>query len=176
VLFHPDIDVAAGKCPRCWDSVQMLASHLFFFAAQYRKCASTALNQTPTFSLLKRNVCQERRIVPIFGAIVGYQRKQVYLTTDAPAWGNSISTVKMNTVAIKAHTIGEICRKNGLTHIDLLTVDIEGAEKSCLRTRTLLNEWAAGSSNLTRIMHSMRLKRSRYNGTVTLSSQRGRMV
>ena len=59
-----------------------------------------------------------------------YQRKQVYLTTDAPAWGNSIGTSKnKNTVAVKAHTIDEICRENELTHIDLLKVDIEGAEK-----------------------------------------------
>src|SRR6266404_1332776 len=83
----------------------------------------------------------------------------VYLTTDAPGWGNSIGTSKKkNTVAVKAHTIDEICRENELTHIDLLKVDIERAEKSCLGTRTFLNEWAAASSNFTRITHSMRLK------------------
>jgi FkbM family methyltransferase len=102
-----------------------------FFAARYRNARIYSIEPDPdNFALLKRNVCQERRIVPICGAIVGYQRKQVYLTTDAPAWGNSIGTSKnKNTVAVKAHTIDEICRENELTHIDLLKVDIEGAEK-----------------------------------------------
>jgi hypothetical protein len=61
---------------------------------------------------------------------VGYQRKQAYLTTDAPAWGNSISTnSNKNTVAVKAYTMDEICQENELARIDLLKVDIEGAEK-----------------------------------------------
>jgi FkbM family methyltransferase len=117
-----------------------------FFAAQYRNARIYSIEPDPdNFALLKRNVCQERRILPICGAIVGYQRKEVYLTTDAPAWGNSIGTNKdKNTVAVKAHTIDEICRENELTHIDLLKVDIEGAEKELFANAHFLERVGCG--------------------------------
>ena len=93
--------------------------------------------------MLKRNVCQERRILPICGALVGSPREQVYLTTDAPAWGNSIATNKIG-VAVNAWTIDQICRENELAHIDLLKVDIEGAEKELFANGQFLKRVSCG--------------------------------
>src|ERR1019366_9032856 len=100
-----------------------------FFAAQYPNARIYSIEPDPNnFVLLERNARQEPRISPICGAIVSHICERVYLTTDAPAWGNSIAQSEMG-VAVKAWTIDEICRENGVTHIDLLKVDIEGAEK-----------------------------------------------
>jgi FkbM family methyltransferase len=117
-----------------------------FLAAQYRNARIYSIEPDPdNFALLKRNVCQERRILPIYGAIVGYRRKQVYLTTDSPAWGNSIGTSNnKNGVAVKAYTIDEICQENELTHIDLLKVDIEGAEKELFANGHFLERVGCG--------------------------------
>jgi FkbM family methyltransferase len=100
-----------------------------FFASRYPNARIYSIEPDPNnFALLERNTRQEPRIFPICGAIVGRARDQVFLTTDAPAWGNSIAAGKIG-VAVKAWTIDEICRKNEIAYIDLLKVDIEGAEK-----------------------------------------------
>jgi len=113
-------------CASLLIAVQILVLPLFSWLPITAMRASTVLNQTR----LKRNVSQEKRISPIWGAIVGFPRKQVYLTTAALAWGNSIGTSNSNKgVAVKAYTIDETCQENELAHIDLLKVDIEGAEK-----------------------------------------------
>jgi FkbM family methyltransferase len=115
-----------------------------FLAAQYRNARIYSIEPDPhNFALLKRNVSQERRILPICGAIVGSERKQVYLTTDAPAWGNSI-TADEGGLAVKAWTIDEICQEHGLAHIDVLKVDIEGAEKELLASGHFLERVGCG--------------------------------
>jgi FkbM family methyltransferase len=115
-----------------------------FLAAQYPIARIFSVEPDPAnFELLKRNVCQEKRIVPICGALVGSPREQVYLTTDAPAWGNSIAIGKTG-VAVNAWTIDEICHENGLTHIDLLKIDIEGAEKELFANGQFLKRVSCG--------------------------------
>src|SRR5262249_33761571 len=115
-----------------------------FLAARYPNARIYSIEPDPgNFALLKRNVSQERRISPIYGALVGSPREQVYLTTDAPAWGNSIATTKIG-VAVNALTIDEICQENGLTYIDLLKVDIEGAEKELFANGQFLKRVSCG--------------------------------
>jgi FkbM family methyltransferase len=100
-----------------------------FFAARYPNARIYSIEPDPNnFVLLERNTRQEPRISPICGAIVSQVCERVYLTTDAPAWGNSITQGKTG-IGVKAWTIDEICRENGFAHIDLLKVDIEGAER-----------------------------------------------
>jgi FkbM family methyltransferase len=115
-----------------------------YLAAQYPNARIYSIEPDPgNFALLKRNVRQERRILPICGALVGLPREQVYLTTDAPAWGNSIATSKTG-IAVNAWTIDEICQENGLNHIDLLKVDIEGAEKELFANGQFLRRVSCG--------------------------------
>jgi FkbM family methyltransferase len=115
-----------------------------FLAAQYPNARIFSIEPEPgNFALLKRNVCQERRILPICRALVGSPRELVYLTTDAPAWGNSIATSKTS-VTVQASTIDEICQERGITHIDLLKLDIEGAEKDVLANGQFLKRVSCG--------------------------------
>jgi FkbM family methyltransferase len=115
-----------------------------FLAAQYPNARIYSIEPDPgNFALLKRNVHQEQRIVPICGALVGSAREQAYLTTDAPAWGNRIATRKTG-VAVKAWTIDSICQENRLPHIDLLKVDVEGAEKELFANAHFLKRVSCG--------------------------------
>jgi FkbM family methyltransferase len=80
------------------------------------------------FELLKRNSAAEPRIVPIHGALVGRPRKLAHLSTSRPAWGNFVTDGEHG-IEVPAFTIDQILNDNGLSRVDLLKVDIEGAEK-----------------------------------------------
>src|SRR5262249_9875570 len=80
------------------------------------------------FELLKRNTAAEPRIVAIRGALVGCPRKFVQFTTDRPAWGNFVTETEIGH-GVQAFTVGQILDDNHLSQVDLLKVDIEGAEK-----------------------------------------------
>jgi len=103
-----------------------------FFAAQYPNARIFSIEPDPrNFALLKRNVSQGRRIVQICRALVGSPREQVYLTTHAPAWGNSIAKSKTS-VRVQASTIDEICEERGLLALICLNSIFEGAKKEVL--------------------------------------------
>ena len=80
------------------------------------------------FELLKRNSAREPRIVPIHGALVGRPRKVVHLTASRPAWGNFV-TDNSEGIEVPAFTIEQILDDYHLSRVDLLKVDIEGAER-----------------------------------------------
>ena len=80
------------------------------------------------FELLKRNTAAEPRIVAIRGALVGCPRTLVHFTTDRPAWGNFATDTETGH-SVPAFTVGQILDDNHLSQVDLLKVDIEGAEK-----------------------------------------------
>jgi FkbM family methyltransferase len=100
-----------------------------YFAARYPAANIFSIEpDKKNFELLKRNTEAEPRIVAIRGAIVGYPRKTVQLTTGRPAWGNFI-TEEENGHEVPAVTIDEVLRDYGISRVDLLKVDIEGAER-----------------------------------------------
>jgi FkbM family methyltransferase len=113
-------------------------------AAQYPNARIYSIEpDSSNIALLKRNVDQEQRVIPICGALVGSPREQAYLTTDAPAWGNRTVTRKVG-VPVKALTIDSICQENRLAHIDLLKVDVEGAEKELFANAHFLKRVGCG--------------------------------
>jgi FkbM family methyltransferase len=100
-----------------------------YFASRYPNARIFSIEPNDeNFELLKRNTAAESRIVPIRGAVVGRPRKSVRLTSGEPAWGNFISE-EGNGPEIPAFTIEQILSTYNLSHVDLLKVDVEGAEK-----------------------------------------------
>jgi FkbM family methyltransferase len=61
----------------------------------------------------------------------------VRFTADLAAWGNRIGT-DGHGVLVPALTIDEICNQHGIEKIDLLKLDIEGAEEEVLDNGTFL--------------------------------------
>jgi FkbM family methyltransferase len=80
------------------------------------------------FKLLKRNTAAIPRIVPVNGALVGRPRDHVRITTHERAWGNFIAEDGQGT-EVPAFTVDQIMEHYGISHIDLLKVDIEGGER-----------------------------------------------
>jgi FkbM family methyltransferase len=90
------------------------------------------------FNLLRANTQAEPRITAIHAASVGRPRQTVWLTTNMEAWRNKIS-LEGDGASVPAITIEEICEQYGISQIDLLKMDIEGAEAEVLPNGSFLN-------------------------------------
>jgi len=109
-----------------------------FLAARYPGATILSVEPHPeNFALLKTNVAEVPRIVPIRACVTGTPQRAVRFTTDSPAWGNRIATDDHG-VLVPALTIEELCKQNGIEKIDLLKLDIEGAEEPVLENATFL--------------------------------------
>jgi FkbM family methyltransferase len=109
-----------------------------FLAARYPAATILSVEPQPeNFALLKTNVAQEPRILPIRACVTGTPQNAVRFTADQPAWGNRIAP-DAHGVVVPAITIEELCKLNGVEKIDLLKLDIEGAEEQVLEHGTFL--------------------------------------
>ena len=100
-----------------------------YFASRYPNARIFCIEPDDrNFELLKRNTAAEPRIVAIRGALVGCPREFVQFTTDRPAWGNFVTETEIGH-RVPAFTVEQILDDNHLSQVDLLKVDIEGAEK-----------------------------------------------
>ena len=103
-----------------------------YFAGRYPNARIFSIEPDPSnFAVLKRNVASEPRITPINAAVVGRNTGPVFLSQDRPAWGNSITQGAdgVSGIEVPAITIDDLCAQHSIDHIDLLKVDIEGAEE-----------------------------------------------
>jgi FkbM family methyltransferase len=100
-----------------------------FFASRYPNASVYSIEPSPeNFELLMNNTKLIPNIVPIHGAIVGTARKSTRLTVGRAAWGNAI-TKQCEGVEVPAFTVDQICKDHQLSQVDLLKMDVEGAEK-----------------------------------------------
>jgi len=112
-----------------------------FLAARYPRARILSVEPHPeNFVLLEANVAQVPRITPIRACVTGrpHEESAVRFTTDQAAWGNRIATGD-DGLLVPAITIDELCNQNGLAKIDLLKLDIEGAEEQVLENGTFLS-------------------------------------
>jgi FkbM family methyltransferase len=109
-----------------------------FLAARYPEATILSIEPDPgNFTLLKTNVAQVPRILPIRACVTGTRQSAVRFTRDQAAWGNRITT-DAHGVLVPAVTIEEVCKQNGIEKIDLLKLDIEGAEEQVLKRAAFL--------------------------------------
>src|SRR5262245_14240140 len=104
-----------------------------FLAARYPRAKILSVEPHPeNFALLKTNVEAVSCILPIHACVTGTPQSAVRFTADQAAWGNRIAA-DSNGVLVPAITIDEVCEQNGIERIDLLKLDIEGAEAQVLQ-------------------------------------------
>jgi FkbM family methyltransferase len=109
-----------------------------FLAARYPRARILSVEPHPeNFALLKTNVETIPRIMPIHACVTGTSQNLVRFTADQAAWGNRIAT-DSHGMLVPAITIEELCEQNGIETIDLLKLDIEGAEAQVLENGTFL--------------------------------------
>jgi FkbM family methyltransferase len=143
------------------------------FASRYPKAMIYSIEPHPdNFALLRRNVHKEKRIVPINAAVVGLARPSVHLSTDRPAWGNSLSPNSVG-FEVPAVTIPEICRTHGISQLDLLKIDIEGAEREVFENAEFLPNVRLGVVELhgDYTFEQFKANISRWNGMTALWDQ-----
>jgi FkbM family methyltransferase len=110
-----------------------------FLAERYPQARVFSIEPHPeNFMLLKKNVAQVPRIVPIRACVTGRSVGTVRFTTDQAAWGNHIAKDD-DGVLVPAITIDELCEQNRIANINLLKLDIEGGEEHLFENGGFLN-------------------------------------
>ncbi len=109
-----------------------------YLAARYRNAKIYSIEPNPeNFALLKENTAREPRIVPIQACLTAVPEEQVFISTTGRA-----SHFKMNTrghgVSVKGISIEQLCCEHAIDRIDLLKIDVEGAEKQIFNSATFL--------------------------------------
>ena len=100
-----------------------------YLATRYPNAIIYSVEPHPdTFATLKRNTASQSRIIPVHAAVVGKATATARLTVRNPAWGNRL-TQRGPGLEVPAITICQLIERYRLSHIDLLKVDIEGAEE-----------------------------------------------
>jgi FkbM family methyltransferase len=100
-----------------------------YFAHIYPKARILSIEANPhNFALLTQNTKAVSRIEPIHACIVPTPRPSVRFSIEGPAWGGHI--VEQGGIEVPAVTLDEIIASHGLSRVDLLKVDIEGAEEA----------------------------------------------
>lgn len=99
-----------------------------YLAGRYRNARVFSIEPNPdNFALLQENVTSEPRIVPIQACVTAKPNQAVFITT-----GGRGSHFQMNShgdgVCVRGISLNQLCEERGIDHIDLLKVDIEGAE------------------------------------------------
>jgi FkbM family methyltransferase len=111
-----------------------------YFASTYPNAKIYSIEPDPSsFSILKLNAAQESRIFPIHGCIVAEKTDVAKFETQGPAWGRKLSAAQSATsISVPAITLDEIVRDHNIKLIDLIKMDIEGAERNVLSTGNYL--------------------------------------
>jgi FkbM family methyltransferase len=125
----PDSQLDRDKVEVIVDCGANIGITSLYFASRYPRATIFSVEPHPdNFEMLKFNANAEKRIVPVNAAVVGLPRNTIKLSTNAPAWGNKI-TEDANGITVPAISLQQLRDKYGIGTIDLLKVDIEGAEE-----------------------------------------------
>jgi FkbM family methyltransferase len=117
-----------------------------WFAAHYPNARIYSVEpDAQNFELLCLNTNAEPRITAIRAAVVGRSRRSAQLTSGMEAWRYRLVENCEGTeqngegTEVPAVTIEQILQEYKLTHIDLLKMDIEGAEGNVFRNGSFLD-------------------------------------
>ena len=98
-----------------------------YFAYRYPRARVIAVEPNPTnFRMLAANTAQEPRITPI-QACISDRSGVSHIGLEGPGWGHRTGSVGVEVAAL---TLEDICKRFGIGTIDLLKMDVEGAERA----------------------------------------------
>lgn len=100
-----------------------------YFADRYPNARIIAIEPHPAnFEILRANTASQPRITPIQACVGPSLDDRRFITIDKPAWGNQ-TNARGEGVEVPVVTIDSVCRDYHLDFVDILKIDIEGAEK-----------------------------------------------
>jgi FkbM family methyltransferase len=90
------------------------------------------------FTLLRENTSSETRIIPIHACVVATQQANAHFDNKGPAWGRKSGTIG-NGISVPAVTVDQLLSRYAIDRVDLLKMDIEGAEREVLAAGSYLD-------------------------------------
>ena len=105
-----------------------------YFAWKYPQARIAAIEPEPSnLELLRRN-CEDLPAVRIIPAALWSGHSQLFISDPAAEkWTFSVAENRTSGTAVQSVTIGDVLRESGFSHIDILKLDIEGAERELFR-------------------------------------------
>lgn len=108
-----------------------------YYASCYPECRILAIEpERSNFGLLSRNVALYPNVIPIHAALASEPGRVVIDDPDQGAWSfrtRSAQHADPGSQRVDAVTIGQLMDEHGIERIDLLKMDIEGAEMDVMR-------------------------------------------
>jgi len=125
------------------DAGAHIGASAIFFANRYPNANVYAIEpEQENYEILSKNVQKYNNIIPIRAAIWSNNEARTIRDRYTGSWGYTIAPTSQETVStnqqIDCITIQSILIDQGLNYIDILKMDIEGAEKTVLENS---DEW-----------------------------------
>lgn len=112
-----------------------------YFADYYREARIVAVEPDPgNFVCLRRNIdgiANRSRVSTVHACIAG-AKGTVQFSTDGPSWGRSIMNGTGTGIDVPCLSLGDLLEQFNLEKVDIVKMDIEGAEKLVFRS---VEEW-----------------------------------
>ncbi len=110
-----------------------------YLASAYPAARIYSVEADPdNFALLRQNTESEPRIVPIHACVVAKPQAMVHFANQGPAWGRK-SDATGSGISVPAVTVDELLSRYAIDRVDLLKMDIEGAEREVLAAGNYLD-------------------------------------
>lgn len=138
IFFDKEYDFSVSKDPEVIvDAGANIGLSSVYFANKYPKAKIIAIEPEETNYLhLKKNVASYQNIVPVQAALWGHNGEIDLVDPGLGKWGfmtqnsgKSKNSNKHTYQKISAKTVDQVMREHHLRNIDILKIDIEGAEK-----------------------------------------------
>ena len=129
IYYVPDGFLPGNRVRVIVDCGANIGITALYLAARYPHATIYSVEPHPdTYVMLQQNTAAEPRIVPVHAAVVGRPATTARITARNPAWGNKLTEAGPS-LQVPAITLCQLIELYKITHIDLLKVDIEGAEE-----------------------------------------------
>jgi FkbM family methyltransferase len=137
--YHiPASIIAPGTVGTIVDCGANVGVTALYFASTYPAARIYCVEADPdNFAILKVNAASEPRLVPIHACIVATPQTSARFENHGPAWGRRVNA---NGVSVPAITIDELLARYDIARVDLLKMDIEGAEREVLAAGSYLDK------------------------------------
>ncbi len=143
-----DIDAAAPTV--IVDAGAHIGLATVFFAERFQGAAVIAIEPEPTnFEVLRKNVSAYPRVRPIRAGLWSRSTWLRIENPDAATWSFRVIESDQPT-DLPAVSVADVMQLHGLDHIDILKMDIEGAEQEVLSHST---DWLSRVGNLMIELH-----------------------
>lgn len=133
IFLAKEYDIDLGDPKFIVDAGAHIGLSSVYFASKYPSAVIVAVEPEATnFLLLKKNTKKHRNIVPIQAGLWCTQARLCIENLTAATWSFRVKEVD-DKDGIAAVSVGDIMKQFGVDRIDVLKIDIEGAEVEVLR-------------------------------------------